>query len=254
MIYKVLLCGLLIASRHNAYASQWLERKAEGWAWYEEMVQDQERECLNCPALETSVEKIQNIRGELEEKLSLAILEPTLVNIRSYLTMQKEWMERSSEFSHTWAKVVLNHPELDQTRITPVSQIGSQYAQQNRTLIAENRLQEIGNDHALLFVFDSKSGLSQHMAGVVKEFERRYKWKVVAVSTDGKGIPQYPNPITDNGITNHITLVSTPALCTIHPVTEQIRNIGVGSLTIEQIRENILRQHLGGKWDPYSEQ
>ena len=240
---------MIFVTRYSLSSNQWLERKAEGWAWYEEMNRDQEKECVNQTVIETAVQKIKKIRGELEEKLSLAILEPTLSNIRTYLTLQKEWMDRSSEFAHSWAKVVLNHPHLDQTRITPVNQMAQQIQDQNRRLILDNRLETLGNDHALLFVFDSRDGLSIHMASVVKDFERQYKWKVIAVSKDGKGIPQYPNPMPDQGITKHMTQVGTPALCTIHPITEQLRNVGVGILTVEQIRENILRQHLGSTWD-----
>jgi len=248
MLNKLFMLMFIFSFKASLHSSNWLDRKAEGWAWYEEGKKQDNKNPVLQTSKQPAAQKMKMIRESLEETLAEAILEPTLINIRSYLALQKQWMDRSAEFSQNWARVVLHHPELDQTRITPVNQLGTQIRQNNRTIQIDTELRQLGSGHGLLFIFNADDPESLIMARIVNDFAGTYNWKVIPVSSNGRGLPEFPNPQKNNGIMNHIGIGATPALFTVAPISEQVRPVGTGIITLEELKENILRQHNGASW------
>src|SRR5215211_345961 len=126
-------------------AGEWIERKAEGWAWYEDAHKKTKQEIEATPMKEinsemsipqlippsfSAAEKAAQIRKDVEEKLAQAVLEPTEENIENYMREQQKWINQSVRFSSTWAKVLLQQPNLDATNEFPVSQYGIQLYKQ----------------------------------------------------------------------------------------------------------------------------
>lgn len=110
----------------------WHDRKAEGWAWYEDKKQMEKEEIKPEQIPLNPTEQIEQVRKNLEEKLSTAMLEPTSENIKSYMEEQQKWVERSSHFAQVWTQILLNYPHLDYTAThIPVSQYGLQLYKQN---------------------------------------------------------------------------------------------------------------------------
>lgn len=238
------LLWLLVCSAHlHLQANGWLNRKAEGWVWYEELQRESAPLESTVPPAHSAVKILQKVRGEIEEKLSLALVEPTLDNIRSYLKLQKKWMDQSALFANMWAKVLLNEPDLDNSIPSPTNHFAQKIQRQNQQILLNSSLSELSRSHALLFFFDADAFESQLMAGVVLDFASEYGWKVVPISKDGKGIPLFPNPTADKGIWEHAAISSLPTLRTVHPITGQMWHVGTGILTHEQIKENIAIQH-----------
>jgi conjugal transfer pilus assembly protein TraF len=71
-------CLLSLLCHHNLIAG-WHERKAEGWAWYEDCQPPKEEK----PP--TAANELQAIQQNIEEKLAKAVLDPTPDNIKSYI-------------------------------------------------------------------------------------------------------------------------------------------------------------------------
>jgi len=87
----VLLCVhlLLVMFCIHPLFADWQDRKAEGWAWYEDRKEEQCQEKEREQSLTESAQ-IQEIRRELKEKLSKALLNPTNENVLAYMQEQKK--------------------------------------------------------------------------------------------------------------------------------------------------------------------
>ena len=62
---------------------------------------------------------------------------------------------------------------------------------------------------------------------------------VFAVSLDGKGLPEYPNPQPDNGIAARLSATSVPALYLTAPSRREIRPVGFGLMAFNELIERI---------------
>jgi conjugal transfer pilus assembly protein TraF len=121
------LSFFILLMTHTTLWGGWHDRKAEGWAWYEEQKQSKKEETPH-EQPSTVIAQMQEVRKTIEEKLTKALLEPTPENIKSYMEEQQRWIERSSHFAQIWAQVLLNHPSLDYTATDmPISQYGLEF-------------------------------------------------------------------------------------------------------------------------------
>ena len=113
----------------------WYERKAEGWFWHEDRPSKKEAEKEEpIPKEMTAEEKLTEMRKELEESLAEAILNPTEDNIYAYMELQQIMTAKASKFSSVWRKMLLSHPELDETlKGRPVSRYGIQLYNKQRS-------------------------------------------------------------------------------------------------------------------------
>src|ERR1700722_14414353 len=127
---RSLVMLILFLSHHTLFA-RWHDRKAEGWAWYEEKKQPKKEEPKQDQVL-NAAEQMAQVRKNLEIKLAAAVLEPTGENIKSYMEEQQKWVEQSSHFAQVWTQTLLNFPHLDYTAThLPVSQYGLRLYKQN---------------------------------------------------------------------------------------------------------------------------
>jgi conjugal transfer pilus assembly protein TraF len=232
----------------------WLDRKAEGWFWYEDRKKQEEEQVTEPPKILplpsaptppsplplTAAEEMALIRKELEERLSRAILEPTEANVLSYMQMQQHWTERSAQFSQTWLKNLLTYPELD-TRLTagPVTQYGVQVQKQILREKREDKIRSLAESHGLFFFYEGNSKISQAFSFVVKEFAKKYAWQVIAISCDGVLIPGFENNQLNQGITQRLKVDKFPSLFVVEPRQQIILPIAFGLSSVDQIEENI---------------
>ncbi len=238
---------------YQSLQAGWLDRKAEGWFWYEdrekkeeELVSEQPKVLAAPPVLPipppplTAAEEMASIRKELEERLSRAVLEPTEENVFAYMQMQKYWTERSAQFSQTWLKNLLTHPELD-TRLTagPITQYGVQVQKQILREQKEEKIHALAKTHGLFFFYEGGSKISQAFSFVVKEFAKKYTWQVIAISCDGVLIPGFENNHVNQGMTQRLGIDHFPSLFLVEPKSQVIMPIAFGLSSIDQIEENI---------------
>lgn len=230
----------------------WLDRKAEGWFWYEDREKKEEEKVTephkNSPTLPisssplplTAAEEMALIRKDLEERLSQAILEPTNENVLAYMQMQQYWTERSAQFSQVWLKNLLSHPELD-TRLTagPITQYGVQVQKQILREQREDKIRSLAQSYGIFFFYEGTSKISQAFSFVVNEFAKRYAWQVIAISCDGVLIPGFENNQNNQGITQRLKIDTFPSLFLVEPRQQIILPIAFGLSSIDQIEENI---------------
>lgn len=229
----------------------WLEKKAEGWAWYEDLDRKTKK---NPPEIEhppetsspkTFAEEVSIIKKNMEEKLARAVLVPSEENVADYMQEQKRWIDQAEEFSRSWAKILLQRPLMDTTLEHPVSQYGIQVQKQIQQENHKRLIYELIKNHGLFFFYEGQSKVSQAFAFVVQEFATKYGWKIVATSTDGFILEGFHNNQIDKGIVKHFSIEAFPSLFIVNPKTSVITPIAFGLVSLDQIENNIVLQFLG---------
>ncbi|CDZ81949.1 conjugal pilus assembly protein TraF [Candidatus Rubidus massiliensis] len=216
----------------------WLNRKAEGWSWYEDKVKKQNNYHEESDKL-SPVAQMEIERKTYETKLSQAVLDPTEENIESLMIEQKKIMDRSSKFSKIWTKILLSNPELDSTINNPITQYGVTIAKDIER-DKKNKLIGLLKEEFGLILFTKGNKESQAFALVVKEFVKKHKWELIPVSVDGEIIPAFPNAQLDQGIVDKLGISIYPSLIMLNPKTEELIPIGFGMISLEQIENNIV--------------
>lgn len=248
----ILLCSMIPLS----ISATWLERKAEGWAWYEEMLRAEKKAEPQETALTeaapllsiSSTEKTAKIRKDLEEKLAQAVLDPTEVNIERYMVEQMKWINQSVQFSAAWSKVLLQRPDLDATTEFPVSQYGIQLYKQIHQDQLFTLMHSLIPQYGLFFFYEGEDKSSQAFSMVVQEFSKKYGWEVIAISKDGSKLQGFKNNVSDNGAIANLGIEFLPSLFLINPRLEIIQPIAYGLVSLDQIENNVallFQQELG---------
>jgi conjugal transfer pilus assembly protein TraF len=227
----------------------WLERKAEGWAWYEDVAQkegeqakqDIPKEVVASVTLSSSAaEEAAKIRKDLEEKLAQAVLYPTEENVALYMQEQQKWIHQAAEFSGMWAKVLLQQPQLDATVTDfPVSQYGIQLQKQMQQERRHQLMQQLIQSYGLFFFYEGQHKVSQAFALVVQEFAQKYGWEVRAISKDGVLIEGFVHNHIDNGSIHQLGIELFPSLFLVNPKTAAITPVAFGLASVDRIEANI---------------
>ena len=236
---------------HFSLQAGWLERKAEGWAWYEDVEKPEEihqtitnpkEDVIIPPPPPTFAEEATAVKKNLEEKLAHAVLVPNEENVAAYMQEQKKWIDQSADFSRTWAKVLLQQPYMDATLAYPVSQYGIQVQKQIEQDNKTRLIHMLIKDHGLFFFYKGQSKVSQAFSMVVKEFAMKYGWEVIAISSDGTLIEGFVNNQIDNGIVGHFSIETFPSLFIVNPRNKEVTPIAFGLVSVDQIENNIVLQ------------
>jgi len=248
VLYKIRYLLLLVLLGITTLDAGWLNRKAEGWAWYEDVKktpQGKEREEEGgSPSSEdlSPSERMKDVQEGLEDKKALAVLEPTVENVGEYIKAQHEVLEQTDKFTQSWAKFILLHPEYDNTIKYPTAQYSNQvYKKQKRD--AKNALfNELSKDHGFFFFFKGEEMLSQAFAGVVKMFADRFDWSVLPVSLDGYSVSEFPDAHINTAMVENLGVEITPALYVYSVSDEEFIPVAFGAISIDALEDHIVLQ------------
>ncbi|MFI5342799.1 MAG: type-F conjugative transfer system pilin assembly protein TraF [Chlamydiales bacterium] len=237
MIRFTLLISLFLVGS-TALQGGWLDRKAEGWAWYEDQEHSKDSQKPSEKRVEESSpsllpplsarEEVALIRENLEEKLARAVLTPSEENLAEYMKEQKRWIDQAGEFSNIWTKMLLKQPQLDATLTGyPVSQYGIQVRKEMQLENRTRLIQTLINEYGLFFFYEGGSKVSQAFAMVVQEFAQKYGWEVIAISSDGTLLERFVNNQLDNGIIQQLGIEVFPSLFLVHPKNSEVTPIAI---------------------------
>ncbi len=242
-MHSLALMVLLIGKQ--PLCADWHERKAEGWAWYEERraLEEHEEPDQEEEKPLSSSEQILEVRKNLEEKLANAVLDPSPENVQSYMEEQQKWTERSSHFAKVWTQLLLNQPQLDYTATQrPVSQYGLQLYKKRIQEEKERLIGSLVGDYGLFFFYAGADQASEVFGKIVQELEKKYGWKTIAISTDGKYLKDFEDTKKDNGAAKALEVDLVPALYLINPKDNIAVPISFGLVALDQIENNIVLQ------------
>ena len=248
-----LLLSLFLFSFKNLQGG-WLDRKAEGWFWYEDQKKREEEKEIeqpkespqtmitmpsSAPPPISATEEMALIRKELEERLNRAIINPSEENVFAYMQMQQLWINQSTQFSEAWLRNLLNHPNLDSRLDEPITQYGAQVHKQIMREKREGIIRSLVDSHGLFFFYEGNNKISQAFSFVAKEFAKKYGWPVFAISCDGVFIKGFDHNQVDQGIIERLGIDNFPSLYLIEPNKHTVVPIAFGLSSVDQIEENI---------------
>lgn len=231
--------------------------KAKGWHWYqaepgpEKRARDEQRDIASTRddpwtqtkhKPKTATEELAERRKQLDEALAEATLRPSPKNVARFQKLQQKWVSHSERFSKSWMQNLLNQPELDATVKNPATQFGIQIQKEAEQLNLEKRVKQLSTTHGLFFIYQGKCQFCKGMALIVKQLSEKYGWKVLGISQDGEGLPEFPESRYENGISEAWGIKGVPAVFVVNPETEQVIPIGHGLISLEQLEHNLMRQ------------
>lgn len=231
MVYSIILLILSIKS-HAAF----FKGQAEGWHWYQNPVIKEPSEAWDEVITKATPTQIINAyKEQLEKKLHLALVKPTINNIKAYQELQRDLMRRSQNFANTWMQVVYENPHLDHTLFAPVQQKARHiYLDAEKQLITTN-IEQLKEQYGLFFFFSGSCEYCQQFAPIVKQFSAKYGWQVIAISVDGGKVAEFNDALLDHGLVTKWRVPVLPALFAVNPGTEQVLPLAFGLTTLAEI-------------------
>jgi conjugal transfer pilus assembly protein TraF len=239
MLYKFLLFALLIGM--NDLEGGWLERKAEGWAWYEEEEKEVESP-IEPESQMTAISQLEEIKKQLETLMAEAILNPSSENVAAYMEAQKQWMNHSVAFSGAWQKILLARPDLDPTATTFATTYYGRLLQKSLEQEGKTKsIHKISKEYGLVFFYEGEKKGSQAFSKVVKALSQKYQWPVVAISMDGLSLAEFPSEHNVE-LAAKFGVAIYPALLAFEPAAHKMIPLAFGLKSLDQVEHNVYMQ------------
>lgn len=237
--------------------------KAQGWFWYEDppileepepepepepmppaVVVAAEPEAKGPPVFSTAW-----LRAAMPKYLELAIDEPTVENVRTYMYMQRIMMDRAERFAQATQRTVMGDPFLDESVRRPLASFAvagmDEKAGQGTTAIVRQIAQSAG----LFFFFDSTCQLCELQAPLIKNLQDHLGFAVVPVSLDGKNLRGSPWQTfrTDNGQAQLLNVRSLPAIY-LASADGEFELVGQSAYSLPELKDRILLAARRRNW------
>ncbi|UEC01785.1 conjugal transfer protein TraF [Burkholderia vietnamiensis] len=219
-----------------------------GWHFYEEPEREEtlpapRQQTVRPPLIPTrplELVEFERLQKTLEDFRNIAIMRPTEANVRRYMELEAQVVNRASYFADVAQRVAWATPELDPTlRGRPVNAKALEVFEQQQREDRSSSVATLARDHVLFFFYRSDCPYCHAFAPTLSAFQSRYGIQVVAVSVDGGPMPGFPNARPDNGIATTLKVSQVPAVFLAQPYTGKITPIGFGVLSESQLLERI---------------
>jgi conjugal transfer pilus assembly protein TraF len=254
----------LNAFGQTADDERFFKRGQEGWFWYEPVALEDEAqpipaeqpepapvhhieavvptEPVGSPA-EAKPPKLLSVawfRENLDDFRDRALDDPSPVNVKAYLYLQRIALERAGAFAEASAAVAARDPFLDANSERPIATYAAQAldsrAEAARTVVLEAIAKEAG----ILFFYDKDCALCASQADVLDLARRLHGFEIIAVALDDS---PPPDPLTahrqDDGQAERLGVVSLPATFLVRP-PDLILPIGQAPLDLTNIGRRII--------------
>lgn len=221
------------------------ERKLGQW-FYCEKPKPKQPDVAQTPPLQPALSyaaQLKAIGAEVEERKARAILEPTPENVSSYISFQREQLDRASSFADVWRRSIWQNPELDYTLQRPVNSLGKRAWIDQRKADRDKVMGAISERYGVFYFYSSSCAACEVFAPIMKGVADRFGLTVMAVSLDGGPSSAFPNYLVDTGQYAAMGLsggsVQVPALVLYDAATKRPMPIGYGVMAADEIMDRI---------------
>lgn len=192
------------------------------------------------PQAPPEVKALRELQVQLEQLKAVAVMHPTISNVRRYMELESKVLRNASLFADLSQKVAWANPDLDPTtQGRPVNAQALEVFEQVQMQERSSALANIGSDHILMFFFRGDCPYCHAYGPVLRAFSTKYRIQVLPVSLDGGAVPGFTNARTDNGTAATLNVKQVPALFLVQPITGKIMPVGFGVLSEGQLVERI---------------
>ena len=242
----ILSCCQVIANSQDAAVPR-RDDPRQGWHFYEDPAApvpariEQRRDVAR-----PEITRYKALQKAVEEARIVAVMTPTIDNVRAYLELEASVLQGASRFADVSRRVAWMSPQLDPSAQTrPSATFAVNVFDQQMALRHRELLGALGRDHVVLFFFRSDCPYCHAFAPVLNDFQKRYGIRIEPVSTDGGALPEFPAPRRDNGISQTLNVKQVPALFLAHPESGKITPLGFGVLSENELVERIVTTASG---------
>lgn len=221
-----------------------------GWHFYDDPLAElpvnllpkvSPRSTVATPTVRPELERFRQLQREVEEVRAIAIIRPTVENVRRYMELESRVVRNASQFADLAQRIAWANPDLDpSTQGRPVNASALEAYEESQARTRGSTLAALANDHALIFFFRGDCGYCHKMVPLLNAFRQRYGFPLIAVSVDGGSIPSLPMARADNGIVRALKVTQVPAVFMAQPFTGRILPVGFGVLSESQLVERIM--------------
>jgi conjugal transfer pilus assembly protein TraF len=222
------------------------DRKGEGWFWYKDPKEKKPTKPLPAtPAPAASQPKkdepfsVAWLRKNLPIFREHAIDSPTKENIETYMYAQRVAMDKSQNFAEATQRVVYADPFLDENNRVPLSSFAKPAFLLSVDKSGNEALNELAKTGGLWLFFDSKCDYCKVQAHILKQVAKKHGFLTKFISLDGKGIPEIPAFVQDNGYVAKLSMRVTPTTVLVVPPNTYLI-ISQGMMSADQLEERIL--------------
>lgn len=217
----------------------WL-RNREGWFWYRDPPVATRRPAPPVKTPPRELVEFEAMQKRLEDLKRIAVMNPSDANLTAYMRYQRLVMDKSERFAERWQRLVWTVPDLDYGLTgRPTNALAiNVFDEQQRDRQAQS-IKALAATHGLVFVFRGDCPHCHRFAPILKRFEQEFGFTVLAISMDGRAIPEYPNARPDNGMAARLNATAVPALYLTAPATRQIVPVGFGVMAMTDLVERI---------------
>ncbi len=220
-------------------AAYWL-RNREGWFWYRDPPVAAPRSAPPASKPPRELVEFEAMQKRLEDLKRVAVMNPTDANLTAYMRYQRMVMNKSEHFAERWQRLVWTVPDLDYGMTgRPTNAMAINVFDETQRDRQAQTIKSLAATHGLIFVFRGDCPHCHRFAPILKRFEQEFGFTVLAISMDGRGIPEYPNARPDNGMAARLNATAVPALYLTAPATREIRPVGFGVMSMTDLVERI---------------
>lgn len=206
----------------------YFERHADGWFWYRDPklprpapAAKPEQPKAAESGKDDPVKVIEAEHKAMEQALDRAIVTPTPENVKAYLELNQHLMAQAGDFADAWRGAIWSNPSLDYSLVSPVGSSAYVKADEDATAY-EQKLMQAAQDWGLVFFFRGTCPYCHKFAPLLKQFAEHYGFRIVDVSLDGGGLPEFPNPQPNNQAAQNLRVEAVPAVYLVNPRTRQV--------------------------------
>ena len=185
----------------------------------------------------------EEVDAELKRLRAAAVFDPSERNVLEYLRAQEYVISRSSFFADVARRVTWQNPDVDANSRHSLATYSATSKRERTGEERERTLNELSQNHGLLFFYRSDCPYCHDMAPVLRAFSDSVGMQVLAVSMDGGPMRGFPNARRDNGVSRMVTngegIRVVPALYLVSNDTKTVQLIGTGALARDEIAERI---------------
>jgi conjugal transfer pilus assembly protein TraF len=218
---------------------------ATGWHWYkdpdpealikEEASPKSAEQERGQGVAKSYTEKLKESKKVMNEVLAQAVLEPTLTNVQRFQLIQKQTVDKATEFERLWMLASTLSADY-RSATTPLEK---EVFEAEQKKILDFKLKEASKRYGLFFVFKNSCPYCHKFAPLIKRFSQTYGFSVKAISADGGTIQEFPDSVSDNGAVGYLNPKGVfPALFVVQPEANLIVPVAWGMVSFDQLLEN----------------
>lgn len=253
MLFGCALCFSALAG--DKKGTDFYERKAEGWFWYDDPVPvpEPKEEPAKKEPIPTPVEtnpKNQKpappppmssawIRENMQKYMDRAIDKPTPENIQAFLLLQQVAMKKSQQFTAAAKSNIAGNPLLDAVSSNPVASGLKDKLKQEANNQKQKAISHIQKSAGIFYFFESDCIPCSANTQTINYIENS-GYHVTRISIDGKNIPGSTVPFKeDKGHAQKLGITTLPAYF-MASQSGEFAPLGQGLISVSELNDRVL--------------